>query len=127
MTDDPTPAPTNGAVEGHIRVLLVDDQPLLLSGFSMILSTEDDIEVVGQARNGQEAVAAVAELSPDVVLMDVQMPVLDGIEATRRIREQCPECAVLVLTSFSDRDKIVGASAGDSGAWIVRDDGIEDI
>ncbi|MGI8947796.1 MAG: response regulator transcription factor [Ornithinimicrobium sp.] len=68
-----------------IRVLLVDDQPLLLSGFSLILSTEPDIDVVGQATDGQAAIEAVARLRPDVVLMDVQMPVLDGIEAIRAV------------------------------------------
>ncbi|NLG20432.1 MAG: response regulator transcription factor, partial [Actinomycetales bacterium] len=80
-----------------IRVMLVDDQPLLVSGFTMILSTEDDIEVVGQARNGREAASAVDELRPDVVLMDVQMPVLDGIEATRLVADRTK---VIILTTF---------------------------
>lgn len=103
-----------------IRVVLVDDQPLLVSGFAMILSTEDDIEVVGQARNGREAVDVVAELAPDVVLMDVQMPVLDGIEATRLIAD---ETRVIILTTFDRDDYLFDAlSAGASGFLLKNAD-----
>ena len=70
---------------GPVRVLLVDDQPLLRMGFRLILEGEDDFSIVGEASNGTEAVRHVRELAPDVVLMDVRMPVLDGIEATRAI------------------------------------------
>lgn len=121
---DPTPAPTNGAVEGHIRVLLVDDQPLLLSGFSMILSTEDDIEVVGQARNGKEAVAAVAELSPDVVLMDVQMPVLDGIEATRLLADRT---RIVILTTFDRDDYLFDALAAGASGFLLKNADPDDL
>lgn len=103
-----------------IRVLLVDDQPLLLSGFAMILSTEADIEVVGQARDGRQGVAAVAELKPDVVLMDVQMPVLDGIEATRLIADRTK---VVILTTFDHDDYLFDAlSAGASGFLLKNAD-----
>ena len=71
--------------KGPVRVLLVDDQPLLRMGFRLILEGEDDLCIVGEASNGAEAVRQVRELAPDVVLMDVRMPVLDGIEATRAI------------------------------------------
>ena len=96
-------------------VLLVDDQQLVRSGFSLILSVEDDLEVVGEAADGAEAVRRAAELRPDVVLMDVQMPVLDGIEATRRIVE-ADLSKVVILTTF-DRDDYVfaGLAAGASG------------
>ena len=96
-------------------VLLVDDQQLVRSGFSLILSVEDDLEVVGDATDGAEAVRRTAELRPDVVLMDVQMPVLDGIEATRRIVE-ADLSKVIILTTF-DRDDYVfaGLEAGASG------------
>ena len=96
-------------------VLLVDDQQLVRSGFSLILSVEDDLEVVGEAADGAEAVRRAAELRPDVVLMDVQMPVLDGIEATRRIVEH-DLSKVVILTTF-DRDDYVfaGLAAGASG------------
>ncbi|HLS44220.1 MAG TPA: response regulator transcription factor [Ornithinicoccus sp.] len=108
---------TDGTLGGPIRVFLVDDQPLLLSGFSMILSTEDDIEVVGQARNGKEAIAAVAELSPDVVLMDVQMPVLDGIEATRLLADQT---RIVILTTFDRDDYLFDALAAGASGFLLK-------
>ena len=86
-----------------IRVLLVDDQALIRSGFATILDTEPDIEVVGEAANGEEGVRLALELEPDVVCMDVQMPVMDGIEATRRLTAQGGHSSVLILTTF-DRD-----------------------
>ncbi|GAA5020067.1 response regulator transcription factor [Terrabacter aeriphilus] len=104
------------------RVLLVDDQLLVRSGFSLILSVEDDLEVVGQAGDGAEAVRLTRELRPDVVLMDVQMPVMDGIEATRRIVAD-GQARVVILTTF-DRDDYVfaGLSAGASGFLLKNAD-----
>jgi DNA-binding NarL/FixJ family response regulator len=106
-----------------VRVLLVDDQPLLLQGFSMILSVEDDLEVVGQATDGARAVEAVTRLRPDVVLMDVQMPVLDGIEATRQIVAADPAVRVLMLTTFDRDDYLFEAlEAGASGFLLKNSD-----
>ena len=106
-----------------IRVLLVDDQPLLLQGFAMILSTEDDIQVVGQVTDGAQAVAAVPQLRPDVVLMDVQMPVLDGIEATRQIVSSSSDALVVILTTFDRDDYLFDAlSAGASGFLLKNAD-----
>lgn len=117
MTDSPTASP--------VRVLLVDDQRLVRSGFSLILSVEDDIEVVGEASDGAAAVAQARDLRPDVVLMDVQMPVMDGIEATRRIVGE-DLAKVLVLTTF-DRDDYVfdGLAAGASGFLLKNADADE--
>lgn len=86
-----------------IRVLLVDDQSLIRTGFTTILETEPGIEVVGEAANGEEGVRLAAELDPDVICMDVQMPVMDGIEATRQITATNAKAAILILTTF-DRD-----------------------
>lgn len=100
-----------------IRVVLVDDQALVRSGFRIILQSEPDIEVVGEAEHGEEALALIAELSPDVVCMDVQMPVMDGLEAARRLRDSGPpRPSVLMLTTF-DRDEVVleALAAGASG------------
>jgi DNA-binding NarL/FixJ family response regulator len=83
-----------------IRVLLADDQSLVRAGFRMILQAERDIEVAGEAGDGAEAVALADELEPDVVLMDIGMPGLDGIEAAKRITAARPETRVLVLTTF---------------------------
>ncbi|MFI6425098.1 response regulator [Promicromonospora sp. NPDC050880] len=104
------------------RVLLVDDQALVRSGFSLILSVEDDVEVVGQAGDGAAAIELARELRPDVVLMDVQMPVMDGIEATRRIVAE-DLAKVLVLTTF-DHDEYVfdGLAAGASGFLLKNSD-----
>ena len=106
-----------------IRVLLVDDQPLLLQGFAMILSVEEDIEVVGQVDDGAKVVDAVAALRPDVILMDVQMPVLDGIEATRRVVAAHPEVKVVILTTFDRDDYLFDAlEAGASGFLLKNAD-----
>ena len=104
-----------------IRVLLVDDQELLRTGFRMVLEAHDDIEVVGEAGDGAQAVRATATLGPDVVLMDVRMPGTDGIRATRTISEQYPASKVLILTTF-DLDEYVfaGLKAGASG-FLLKD------
>lgn len=104
-----------------IRVLVVDDQPLLRAGFGMILQSEDDLELVGEASSGLEAIAAVGSLEPDVVLMDIRMPELDGVEATRLICEGPDAPAILILTTF-DLDEYVYASlqAGASG-FLLKD------
>jgi DNA-binding NarL/FixJ family response regulator len=104
-----------------LGVLLVDDQELVLSGFAMLLGAQDDIEVVGEASDGAAAVEQAANLQPDVVLMDVRMPVMDGIEATRRITALPSPPKVVVLTTF-DMDEYVYAAlqAGASG-FMLKD------
>jgi DNA-binding NarL/FixJ family response regulator len=104
-----------------IGVLLADDQELVRSGFRLILELADGIEIVGEAADGREAVRLAKELQPDVVLMDVRMPELDGIEATRRLRQAGVEARVLVLTTF-DLDEYVYAAvrAGASG-FLLKD------
>ncbi|MEO7751797.1 MAG: response regulator transcription factor [Terracoccus sp.] len=113
---------STGSGAPRIRVLLVDDQQLVRAGFRLILSTEDDIEVVGDAADGEQALAATRVLRPDVVLMDVQMPVLDGIAATERIVAE-DLSRVIILTTF-DRDDYVfaGLAAGASGFLLKNAD-----
>lgn len=104
-----------------IRVLLVDDQALFREGLHTLLSVQADLEVVGEAGNGEEAVTAVATLRPDVVLMDLRMPVLDGVAATRRIMENHPTTRVIVLTTFdNDEDVFDGLRAGAVG-YLLKD------
>lgn len=105
-----------------IRVLLADDQALVRSGFAMILAVEDDVEVVGQAADGAQAVALARELRPDVVLMDVQMPVMDGVEATRQVVAEGLG-KVVVLTTFDRDDYLFDAlDAGASGFLLKNTD-----
>ena len=92
-----------------ITVLIVDDHAVVRAGLRQLMATADDIEVVGEAEDGATAVAAVSELTPDVVLMDLSMPGVDGVEATRRIKESHPLVHVVVLTSFSDQTRILSA------------------
>ncbi len=103
-----------------VRVLLVDDQELIRSGFAMILGAEDDLEVVGQAEDGAIAVERVAELHPDVVLMDVQMPRMDGIEATRQIVAADPAARVLILTTFDDDEYLFEALQAGAGGFLLK-------
>lgn len=110
-----------------IRLLLVDDQPLLLQGFAMILSTEPDLQVVGQVGDGQQAVDAIEPLRPDVVLMDVQMPVLDGIEATRRIVAEHPEVKVVILTTFDRDDYLFDALAAGASGFLLKNAEADDL
>jgi DNA-binding NarL/FixJ family response regulator len=104
-----------------IRLLIADDHAVVRSGLARLVETFDGIELVGAAANGEEAVALAAERRPDVVLMDLEMPVLDGTEATRRIREAHPELAVVVLTSFSDRERILGALDAGAAGYLLKD------
>lgn len=106
-----------------IRVLLADDQDLIRAGFRMILSVEDDVEVVAEASNGREAVDLAAEHAPDVVLMDVQMPTMDGIEATRELVSRTREPKVVILTTFdSDAYLFESLQAGASGFLLKNSD-----
>lgn len=105
-----------------IRVLLVDDQALVRSGFRVILESEADIEVVGEATNGAEGVALAASLSPDVICMDVEMPVLNGVEATRQIRAgaQSGSPAVLILTTFGHEEYLFDALAAGASGFLLK-------
>jgi DNA-binding NarL/FixJ family response regulator len=104
-----------------IRVVLVDDQDLVRTGFALILQNEDDIDVAGEAANGSDAIEAVRRLKPDVVVMDIRMPVMDGIEATRRIVLECPPTRVLVLTTFDADESVVEALRAGASGFLLKD------
>lgn len=105
----------------NIRVIIVDDQTLIRLGFRMVLEATDDIEVVGEAADGAAALDAVRSLEPDVVLMDVRMPGVDGLEATARIRREHPTVAVLVLTTFDLDEYAFGALRAGAGGFLLKD------
>lgn len=104
-----------------IRILLVDDQPLFREGLRTLLSVHADFEVVGEAGNGEEALSLTRALLPSVVLMDLQMPLLDGVAATRRLHTEQPDCRVIVLTTFDDDEMVFdGLRAGAIG-YLLKD------
>ena len=104
-----------------IQVLIADDQAMVRSGLRLILETEDDIEVVAEAENGEEAVRLSRRERPDVVLMDVRMPVMDGLEATRQITSQVEETRVIVLTTFDLDDYVYGALRAGASGFLLKD------
>jgi len=104
-----------------IRVLLVDDQALFCEGLRTLLDLQPDIEVVGEARNGREAIECVARAAPDVVLMDMQMPVLDGVAATRDIRAHHPNTQVIALTTFDDDEHVFEALRAGAVGYLLKD------
>ena len=110
-----------GEVSGTISVVLADDQALMRMGFRMVLEAEEDIAVVGEASDGTSALAQAKALHPDVILMDVRMPGMNGIEATERIARECPGTRVLILTTFDlDEYAFAGLRAGASG-FLLKD------
>lgn len=104
-----------------IRVVLVDDQPLVRAGFRMVLQAADDVEIVGEAADGAAAVTMCAEASPDVVIMDVRMPVMDGIEATRVITSRPHPPRVLVVTTFDIDEYVYGALRAGASGFLLKD------
>jgi len=104
-----------------IRVLIADDQALVRSGFRMILEAREDLEVVGEAENGARAIELARELGPDVVLMDVRMPVLDGVEATRRLLEAGSEARVIILTTFDLDEYVFEALRAGASGFLLKD------
>jgi DNA-binding NarL/FixJ family response regulator len=103
-----------------IRVLLVDDQPLFRQGLASLLSLENDLEVVGQAQNGQTAISLATQLQPDVILMDVRMPICNGVEATREIHQRYPWMRILVLTTFDDDEYILQSLQAGALGYLLK-------
>lgn len=106
-----------------IRVLLVDDHTVVRQGLRMVMSLEDDLEVVGEAANGREAVEAVASLAPEVVLMDLLMPVMNGVEAIRAIKADRPEVEIVALTSVLEDRMVVDAVEAGAAGYLLKETG----
>ena len=111
----------------RIRVLAVDDQRVVREGLAMLLGLLPDIEVVGTAADGEEALALAGELRPDVILMDLRMPRVDGVEATRRLRASHPEIKVVVLTTYADDRSVIDALRAGALGYLTKDAGADEI
>jgi NarL family two-component system response regulator LiaR len=118
---------TSTSAARPIRVLLVDDHGIVREGLRAYLELEADIEVVGEARDGQEGVRRAQELQPDVVLMDLVMPTMDGVEATSRIKQERPETHVIILTSFLDDERVVPAIRAGATSYLLKDVAASDL
>ena len=105
----------------RIRVLIADDHPIVRSGIMSVLATQPDFEIVGQATNGQEAVAAVAKLSPDLILMDLRMPVMNGVDATAKILAERPGTKVVILTTYSADGGVLRAIEAGAVGYLLKD------
>ena len=108
------------------RILIVDDHALIRRGLADLLRYEKDLAVVGEASDGESAIAAAAELKPDVVVMDLMMPVMDGVEATRRIKESLPDTKILILTTFGTSVDVARAIAAGASGAIMKDASMEE-
>jgi DNA-binding NarL/FixJ family response regulator len=104
-----------------IHVLAVDDQPLMLEAFHMVIESQEDMRLLGTARDGQEALSEARRLKPDVVLMDIRMPVVDGVAATRQLTAEYPEMKVLVLTTFDLDEYVIAALRGGASGFLLKD------
>src|ERR1051325_9225900 len=104
-----------------IKILLVDDQPLFREGLRTLLSVHPDFEIVGEAGNGKEAISLVQSTGASVVLMDLQMPILDGVAATRRLRVEHPHCRVIVLTTFDDDEMVFDGLRAGAVGYLLKD------
>jgi DNA-binding NarL/FixJ family response regulator len=112
---------------GVIRVVLVDDQELVRTGFRLVLGGQPDLEVVGEAGDGAEAIEVVAQTRPDVVVMDVRMPRMDGVEATRRIRSSADAPRVLILTTFDVDEYVYEAIRAGASGFLLKDTGARNL
>jgi DNA-binding NarL/FixJ family response regulator len=132
------PVPEEGATQAHgdvggpagpgvVRVLIADDQALFRRGLCVVLGAETGVEVTGEAENGEEAVEKAKELVPDVILMDVRMPRLNGIEAARRIRAEVPATKILMLTVSDDEDDLFEAIKAGANGYLLKEISVEDV
>jgi DNA-binding NarL/FixJ family response regulator len=115
------------ATADTVRVLIADDQAVFRRGLFVVLSTEDNIEVVAEAENGEEAIAKTEELAPDVVLMDVRMPRVNGIEAARQIREISPSTKILMLTVSDEEDDLYQAIKAGANGYLLKEISVEEV
>jgi len=112
---------TKGKAQGPIRVLIVEDHTIVREGLHLLLQRNREIAIVGEASNGQEAIELAAALQPDVILMDIRLPDVDGLEATQRIKVEYPGIAVIMLTMHDDEEYVIGAVRAGAAGYILKD------
>ncbi|HVE47549.1 MAG TPA: response regulator transcription factor [Acidimicrobiales bacterium] len=127
MDDDALGSSAEVGGDDAIRVLIADDQALFRRGLHVVLGTEEGIDVVAEAENGEEAVERARELAPDVVLMDVRMPKLDGIEAARQIRSEVPTTKILMLTVSDEEDDLYEAIKAGANGYLLKEISVEEV
>lgn len=110
-----------------IRILLVDDQSLIRRGLRALLKTDPELEVIGEAENGKEAIALAETLQPDIVIMDIRMPIMDGVAATQVICQKFPDIKVLILTTFDDQDYVNQALQYGASGYLLKDTPFEEL
>ena len=110
-----------------IRILIADDHPIVRQGLAAVLDREKDLKVVGQAGNGDEAVSEAARLHPDVILMDLQMPVMDGVEAIQQIKQEDPDVGIIILTTYDTDENIFRGVEAGARAYLLKDSPPEEV
>jgi DNA-binding NarL/FixJ family response regulator len=110
-----------------IKIVIADDHHIVRKGLTLFINTQEDMEVIGEAKNGQEAVEITNKLQPDIVIMDLSMPILDGLQATKRIKENNPEMKIMILTSFSDQDHVIPALEAGAAGYQLKDSNPDDL
>ena len=119
LSEAPT-ASRGGTLVGNIKVVIADDHSLVRQGLRRYLDMADDIEVIGEAANGEEAIALVEKAQPDIVLLDIRMPSMDGLEAARKIRERFPSVGAIMLTAYDDRQFVVEAVRAGARGYVLK-------
>lgn len=110
-----------------INIILVDDQLIIREGIKMLLSLDDDIKIIGEGENGKDAINLTKDLSPDVILIDIRMPVMDGVEAIKKIKEFNSDVKILVLTTFNDNDYIFNSLANGANGYLLKDSNSDEL
>jgi two-component system, NarL family, response regulator LiaR len=111
---------SNAESENQIAVLIADDHPLVREALRNLINTQQDMRVIGEAGNGEEAVKLAKELMPDIIIMDIGMPVMNGLEATKIIKRECPGIAILVLTVYTDDEHIIGILEAGAAGYLTK-------
>jgi two-component system, NarL family, response regulator LiaR len=121
MNNEPIKSPEDQANPQVISIMLADDHPFIRQALKILMESEPDMKIIAEASNGQEAVEFATKLHPDVVIMDIGMPVMNGLEATRQIKEKCPDVAILVLTVFTDNQHVLGILNAGAAGYLTKE------